>query len=126
MRKLGFAAIARPDARVLILGSLPGDASLACGQYYAQPRNVFWRIMVDLVGAEPAMPYAERLNLLVARRIAGRAICAAANRPGSAESAFGPDTVRANDMAGFLRSHPDIQLICFNGAKAGGMAADTR
>ena len=65
-------------------------------KYYAQRRNVFWKTMGDLVGAEPAMPYTERLTLLRARRIALWAICADASRPGSADYAFRPDTVRAN------------------------------
>ncbi len=59
MKSSSFEAIAGPDARVLVLGTRPGSASLACGQSYAQPRNAFWKIMGELVGAAPALPYAE-------------------------------------------------------------------
>lgn len=62
MKSFGFDAVAGPDARVLILGTLPGAVSLACGQYYAQPRNVFWRIIGELMAAAPALPYASVEN----------------------------------------------------------------
>jgi TDG/mug DNA glycosylase family protein len=118
---LGFAALARPDARVLVLGTLPGAASLACGQYYAQPRNVFWKIMGDLVGAGPARPYEERIRILMARGIALWDVCEGASRKGSADAAIQHDTVRPNQIGDFLRSHAAIELLCFNGAKADGL-----
>jgi hypoxanthine-DNA glycosylase len=106
---------------VLVLGTLPGAASLACGRYYAQPRNAFWRIMGELAGAGPDRPYAERLARLVARRIALWDVCAAAMRRGSADAAIRHATVVPNDFAGFLRAHASIALICFNGAAAGAL-----
>lgn len=106
---------------MLILGTLPGAVSLACGQYYAQPRNVFWKIMGELVGAAPALPYTERLQQVIGRRIALWDVCAIASRPGSADAAIRSSTVRPNDFAGFLRSHPSVELICFNGVKAGAL-----
>jgi hypoxanthine-DNA glycosylase len=119
MPSSGFEAVAGSDARVLILGTLPGAASLACGQYYAQPRNAFWKIMGELVGAAPALPYADRLRCLVARRVALWDVCAVAARRGSADAAIQSAAVLPNDFSGFLRSHPSVELICFNGAKAG-------
>lgn len=118
MNSSGFPALAATDARVLVLGTLPGAVSLACGQYYAQPRNVFWRIMGEVVGASPELPYAERVKRLVASRIALWDVCAIAARQGSADAAIQSETIRPNDFGTFFRTHPDIELICFNGAKA--------
>jgi len=61
MKSTGFAAVESADARVLILGTLPSVKSLAAGEYYAHPRNSFWWIMNDLIGAAPDLPYADRL-----------------------------------------------------------------
>jgi hypoxanthine-DNA glycosylase len=119
MKSSSFDAVAGPDARVLILGTLPGAVSLACGQYYAQPRNAFWPIMGELVGASLELPYAERVERLVASRIAVWDVCAVADRLRSADAAIQPDTIQPNDFAAFFRDHPHIELICFNGAKAG-------
>ncbi len=118
MTSVGFAPVAGADARVLILGTLPGVASLAHGQYYAQPRNAFWHIMAVVAAAGPSLPYEERLRRLVAHRFALWDVCASATRPGSLDSSIQKDSVRLNDFRPFLSSHQDIHLICFNGAKA--------
>jgi hypoxanthine-DNA glycosylase len=114
----GFAAVARADARVLVLGSLPGQVSLRERQYYAQPRNDFWKIMGALAGASPDLAYADRLAALKAQRIALWDVCASARRPGSLDSSIRYASVVTNDFAAFLRSHRRIRLICFNGRKA--------
>jgi len=119
MRSSSFEAIAGPDARVLILGTLPGAVSLATGEYYAQPRNVFWKIMGELVGAAPGLLYLDRVQRLITRRIALWDVCANATRPGSADAAIRLSTIQPNDIAGLLRSHTEVEIICFNGAKAG-------
>jgi hypoxanthine-DNA glycosylase len=118
MKSSSFEALAGKDARVLILGTLPGAVSLARGEYYAQPRNAFWRIMGEMIGASPGLPYAERVQCLVARRIALWDVCAIAQRRGSADAAIRSNTIQPNDFATFFRTHPDIDVICFNGAKA--------
>lgn len=103
---------------MLILGSLPGQMSLARGEYYAQPYNAFWRIMGELVGASPDVPYPDRVELLKQHHIAVWEVCAAGFRAGSLDSAIQLSTVRVNDFSTFLRAHPGINLICFNGRKA--------
>jgi TDG/mug DNA glycosylase family protein len=118
VKSIGFGSVARADARVLILGSLPGQVSLARGEYYAQPQNSFWRIMGDLVGASRDVPYHRRLRLLKENRIALWDVCAAGERSGSLDSAIRIATVEASDLAAFLSAHPGIGVICFNGRKA--------
>lgn len=114
----GFPPIAAPDARILVLGSLPGQASLAARQYYAQPHNAFWRIMGALFDAGPDRPYAERSAALVAHRIALWDVCRAAVRPGSLDASIDLRTVVVNDFAAFFRSHPGIEAVCCNGGTA--------
>lgn len=114
----GFPPVSKSDARVLVLGSLPGVRSLERTQYYAQPQNAFWRIMGELVGAAPELPYAERLERLVASRVALWDVVAAAVRPGSLDSNIVKDTVVVNDFASFFAAHRHIERICFNGQAA--------
>ena len=118
MDSRGFAPIARADARVLVLGSLPGRESLRRREYYAQPRNAFWRIMGELFGAAPALPYAERVARLEARRVAVWDVCARAFRAGSLDAAIVAASVVVNDFEGFFARHPAIRLVCLNGATA--------
>jgi double-stranded uracil-DNA glycosylase len=118
MQAEGFPPVVAGSPRLLVLGSLPGAMSLARREYYAQPRNGFWPIMGRLVGAAPELPYAERLARLTASGIALWDVCASGFRPGSLDAAIVPASVVPNDFSSFLRAHPGIGLICFNGAKA--------
>lgn len=115
----GFPPVSRADARVLILGSLPGQVSLARVQYYAQPRNAFWPIMGLLFGAAPELPYEERLARLTERGVALWDVCAQGRRPGSLDQKIDTASVVVNDIAGFLVTHPQTALVCLNGGKAG-------
>jgi TDG/mug DNA glycosylase family protein len=114
----GFPAISRTDARVLILGTLPGNASLDRREYYAQPRNVFWRIMENLLGVMADLPYEQRILRLTENGIALWDVCAAAHRSGSLDSAIGLSTLTPNDFRAFFSLHSGIGLVCFNGRKA--------
>jgi TDG/mug DNA glycosylase family protein len=114
----GFAPVSRPDARILILGSMPGVVSLEATQYYAFPRNAFWKIMGDLFAAGPDLDYPSRLQKLVENHIALWDVIEACQRPGSLDSAISEDGMATNDFIEFFKHHPNITYIYFNGQKA--------
>jgi len=107
-----------PDARVLILGTLPSRRSIAEGEYYGHPRNVFWSIMGELLGAGRELAYEQRTRRLVEAGVAIWDVLAASVRPGSLDAAIDMATARPNDIASFLESNSRIALVCFNGQKA--------
>ncbi len=113
-----FAPIADASARVLILGSMPGIESLRARQYYAHPRNAFWHIMGDLVGASPELPYAARTRRLKKTGIAVWDVLAACAREGSLDAAIDERSIIANDLVSFLARHPGIRHVFFNAATA--------
>jgi hypoxanthine-DNA glycosylase len=111
--------VANRDARVLVLGTLPGPESLRRQQYYGQPRNAFWKIMGELYGAGPEVPYRRRLQVLKQSRVALWDVCHRAYREGALDADIDPASVVPNDIKGFLELHPGIRLICCNGQTAG-------
>ena len=113
-----FPPIADARARILILGSMPGKASLAAGQYYAHAQNLFWRILGEVAGAAPSLHYAARTRALKTSGIALWDVLAACAREGSLDSAIDDATISANDFVAFYRAHPGITQVFFNGAKA--------
>lgn len=113
-----FAPVADRNARLMILGSMPGAESLRAGQYYAHPRNAFWRIMGELVGASPQLPYGARLHRLQQAGIALWDVLAACARAGSLDAAIDERSIIANDLVSFLARHPGITHVYFNGATA--------
>lgn len=117
----GFAPVAGFDARILILGSMPGAASLEAVQYYAFPRNAFWRIMGDLFAAGPELDYQARLNKLIDHHIALWDVIDACHRPGSLDADISNDGLVTNDFIGFFEKHPQITHVYFNGQKAAGL-----
>jgi hypoxanthine-DNA glycosylase len=117
-RLRSFAPVFGNDARVLILGSMPGAASLAAAQYYAHPRNAFWPIMGALFGAGPELPYEARLARLADAGIALWDVIGRCHRSGSLDSRIAADSVEPNDLAGLLAVCPHIGHLFFNGSAA--------
>jgi double-stranded uracil-DNA glycosylase len=113
-----FAPIARRDARILILGSMPGRVSLEAQQYYAHPQNSFWRIMGELLGVAHNASYEERVEFLKNAQIAVWDVLHSCVREGSLDTSIEPDTQVANDFATFFKIHRQITHVFFNGSKA--------
>ena len=114
----GFNAESDLNARVLILGSMPGQRSLDENRYYAHPRNTFWEIMGELFDAGRERNYAERLALLKTRHIALWDVLQQCQRHGSLDSAIRSEAAVINDFAGFFKRHKKIHSVFFNGKKA--------
>jgi len=112
-----FPPVVDAHTRVLILGSLPGEASLAQAQYYAYKHNQFWRLIGDVIGEElPGIAYAERLQTLLAHRVGLWDVVAEAKREGSLDSKIRDHA--GNDLAGLIASLPRLAVIAFNGGTA--------
>ena len=105
------------DARLLILGSLPGEASLKAQRYYAHAQNQFWRLLgLALVEDLAAIPYEDRLRRLAARRIALWDVVAEASRAGSLDGAIRGAT--PNQLRNYAATHSNLRAIAFNGKTA--------
>lgn len=118
--KAGLPPIARPDARLFVLGSLPGDASLAAQRYYAHPTNQFWRLLGQAIGEElQQLPYDQRLSRLARRRIGLWDVIAAASRPGSLDQSI--RWAEHNRIQHLLHDFPHMRAIAFNGSTAAGI-----
>lgn len=113
-----FAPVVGQRAHTLILGSLPGQRSLQRQQYYAHPRNAFWKLVEILYGAASPLPYTRRVRILTDHGIALWDVLAAAERPGSLDSSIVHATARTNDFKSFFRAHAEIRRVFFNGRKA--------
>jgi TDG/mug DNA glycosylase family protein len=117
-RVTGFPPVVQSHTRALILGSMPGRASLEQNQYYGLPRNAFWKIMGDLFDAGMDLPYRSRLLVLSHRLIGLWDVLESCDRKGSLDSSIDSATVRPNDFASFYRHAVSIQHVFFNGRKA--------
>lgn len=113
-----FPPIIDAGATRLILGSMPGVASLTAQRYYAHPQNAFWRIMGEVLGFASDAPYGKRVLALQRAGIALWDVLASCERPGSLDSAIRRDSEQANDIAALLATHPRITRILFNGGAA--------
>ncbi len=115
--KVGLPPIARPDARLFILGSLPGDASLSARRYYAHPTNQFWRLLGEAIGEElQALDYDERLRRLAERRIGLWDVIASASRRGSLDQAI--RSAAHNQVEQLRHDFRELRALAFNGSRA--------
>ena len=111
-----FEPVIGKNPKVLILGSIPGIASLQVQQYYAHPRNNFWPIMSKLFDVEWADDYEPRIQQVKKLPVVLWDTLKACHREGSLDSAILKDQLEANDIVGLLEQVPSIRLIAFNGA----------
>ncbi len=117
-QKTSFSYKAKPGAKILILGSMPGDVSIAAIEYYAHPRNLFWDFMQQLLGIPRDLGYAERLELLQDEGVALWDVLGACKRVGSLDSNIEASSEQANDISALLEQYPSINAVFFNGNKA--------
>ena len=116
-RRIGFDPVVDADTRLLILGSLPGDASLRAARYYAHPRNAFWRLLGGVLGEDlDTLAYEARLERLKARRIGLWDVIASAERSGSLDAAI--RSPQAADLRGLVAGLPELRAVAFNGGLA--------
>jgi len=116
-RKRSFAPVTDANTRLLILGSLPGEASLAHSQYYAHPQNKFWKLVGDVIGVElTELDYETRLPVLLEHHIGLWDVIADARRIGSLDSHIRDHT--QNDLLTLIDALPELDSIAFNGGTA--------
>jgi hypoxanthine-DNA glycosylase len=112
-----FAPIGSARAQLLVLGSMPGVASLTENQYYAHGRNAFWPVMQALFGGSTDT-YDNKCQILHENHIAVWDVLTQCVRPGSLDSNIRKDSVVCNDFAAFFKAQPDIRTVAFNGKAA--------
>ncbi|MFW5442856.1 MAG: DNA-deoxyinosine glycosylase [Methylococcaceae bacterium] len=118
---IGFAPIAKENAKILILGSMPSDMSLQKQQYYGHQRNAFWPIMLSLLNKNidlDQIDYSQRKKLLIENNIAVWDVLQSCHRSGSLDTAIKMNSIQVNPFYQFFTKHRLISKICFNGAKA--------
>ncbi len=113
-----FDPIIGTNPRVLILGSMPGVASLEVQQYYAHPRNGFWPIMAELFDVEWASDYESRIEQLRQLPVILWDVLRSCRREGSLDAAICSSEFEPNAIAELLQQHDSLRLIAFNGATA--------
>jgi len=111
-----FPPFADKSADKLILGSIPGEESLRQQQYYAHPRNMFWKIMGLIYDFDPAAPYETRISRLLENHIALWDTVHNCQRPGSMDSDIRKE--KANDFETFFKEHAGVKKVFFNGQTA--------
>lgn len=115
--KRAFDPVVDANTRLLILGSLPGDASLKAGQYYGHPQNGFWRLVGEVIGVDlTGRPYPDRLEALTVAGVGLWDVIASATRQGSLDAAI--RDVEAADLNRLIDRLPGLRAVAFNGGTA--------
>lgn len=115
--KRAFDPVVDAQTRLLILGSLPGDASLKAGQYYGHPQNGFWRLVGGVIGIDlVTLPYPDRLEALKAAGVGLWDVIVSAERPGSLDGAI--RNPEAADLNRLIDDLPSLKAVAFNGGTA--------
>ncbi|WP_337881618.1 DNA-deoxyinosine glycosylase [Rheinheimera sp.] len=113
-----MAPVLGAEPKLLILGSMPGVASLEAQRYYAHPRNLFWPLLADILQFALCDDFAQRYQQLTSRGIALWDVLAHCERQGSLDSAIRKQSVLCNPIIELVQQHPSIQRICVNGSTA--------
>ena len=113
-----FAPLVAGRPKILILGSMPGIASLEAQRYYAHPRNTFWPMLAEILSFDAQASYEERCSALSKNHIALWDVLKSCQRQGSLDQNIHHSTMQVNDFNQFLNQHTSIVCICFNGKKA--------
>ncbi len=113
-----FAPVADTNAKILILGSIPGLASLRAVEYYAHPRNIFWRIIESLINLDAKSSYEQRIQALIVAKIALWDVLQSCSRAGSLDTKIEKSSQIPNNFQFFFEKHPHITHVFFNGAVA--------
>lgn len=117
-RVYSFPPLAKADAKILILGSMPGVASLDAYEYYAHPRNAFWKIIESIFNIDHTLDYSVRCDQLTEQGIAVWDVLQSCQRQGSLDSNIEKDSMQANDFMSFFTAHKNINSVLFNGGMA--------
>lgn len=116
MKKYSFEPISSKEATILILGTMPGEQSIALNQYYGHARNNFWKLLFTIFQTPFSNHYEDRKALIINNKVALWDVLQVCERQGSLDSAIKNEV--ANDFNQFMKSHPNIKHIFFNGQKA--------
>jgi hypoxanthine-DNA glycosylase len=114
--KLSFEPISDCSTEILILGSLPGEKSLAMHEYYAHPQNKFWRIIAAITNDETPVTYEDKLSMLITNKIGVWDVVREAKRIGSLDTNIVDEV--PNNVDGFISRHKNLKVIGFNGTKS--------
>ncbi len=118
MAKAGFKPVIGGKPKALILGSMPGEASLQQAQYYANPRNLFWEIIATHFNIDHQASYETKTADLVSSRIALWDVIGSCERQGSLDSSIRSSSIKVNNFTKLFTDYPSITHVFFNGTKA--------